>query len=89
MRISGQPRLIGERGRGRCSALSTAGPASPSAGRPAQRSKLIKALSVRGLKAPLKAPEGKPCQASMNWKAATSQPFMPLPSLRLPSVLVA
>ena len=38
----------------------------------------------RGPKSPSIAPEGKPCQASVNWRAATSQPTAPNVNRRLP-----
>ena len=61
------------------------GPAMPTCGRRAKRWKRRTAAFRRGPKAPSNGPEGKPCQASLNWSSATSQPRAPMASERAPS----
>ncbi len=60
-------------------------PSDPVGPIPAHRWKLRSAASVCEPRTPSKFPDGKPCQASANWSAATSHPCAPSLSSRRPS----
>ena len=74
---SGRAKRRIERGGGRRSAASVAGPATPSAPSPAQAWKRRSAAPVRGPRPPSTGPDGNPWRASRNCRPATSQPRAP------------
>jgi hypothetical protein len=88
-RLSGQLSRSGARGAGRCNAASVRGPAIAVSGMPAQCWKRRMAAATWLLYSPAIVAEGKPCQPSMNWSAATSQPVVPRLMRRLPRRCVA
>jgi hypothetical protein len=75
----GAAKLRIDRGGGLRRAAKVAGPATPSAPRPAQAWNRCSAASPRGPSCPSNVPDGKPCVASSHWSAATSQPLAAAP----------
>ena len=74
---SGGARLTGSGERAGAEQRSSFAPRSRPLSIPAQRWKPRSALSVCEPRSPSKFPDGKPCQASANWSAATSHPRAP------------
>src|SRR5215204_2075579 len=76
---------MGQLGGATLSAATTAGPATPSACKPAQRWNLRSALPVEAPKCPSSLPDGNPWADRANWSAATSHPREPGSRMRPPS----